>query len=161
MINSAFFRRVVPLAVLKKARENYVMNDASLLPKRIRRCEVSDMVFAEELTDLRAAVRALYESLLLVCRRLPESALGSAPADMLMMPPWYESPCTGDVLPPPLGLVLDQSGLGAFRFKLSLLSPEQLAELQSRQTRLPEQLEKLRKREADREKQLKQGGPRL
>ena len=95
------------------------MNDTDFLPKRIRRCEVSDLVFCEEMAYHRASLRALYEAVLLLCRRLPESALGSAPADVLMLPAWFECPETANVLPPPPDLDLDQKGLEAVR-KVSL-----------------------------------------
>jgi|GEM_PF-5895585 len=137
------------------------MNDASLLPKRIRRCEVSDLVFAEELAEVRSSLRAIYEAILLICRRLPESALGSAPADVLMLPPWHENPQTGNVLPPPRGLAIEQAGLGAYRMKLSLLAAEELAAVHSAQTRLCEHREALLKRESARAATLKKTGPVL
>lgn len=137
------------------------MNDADFIPKRIRRCEVSNLVYADELAYHRALLRALYEALLFVCRRLPNSDLGSAPADVLMLPPWHESPQTGNVLPPPLGLAVDQTGLGAFRLKLSLLTAEELAEYHRIQNRLPEQREKLTKRETERAARIKKDGPTL
>ena len=78
-----------------------------------------------------------------------------------MLPPWHESPQTGNVLPPPRGLALDQIGLGAFRMKLSLLAAEELAAVHSAQTRLCEHREALLKREAARAAALKKNGPTL
>jgi len=135
------------------------MNDTDLFPKRVRRCEVSSLIFAEELAYHRASLRALYDAVLLLCRRLPESALGSAPADALMLPPWHENPKTGNVLPPPPGLDLDQKGLGAFRLKLTLLAADQLSEIHRIQNCLAEHNEKILKREAERAARLKKDGP--
>jgi len=136
----------------------------NLIAKRVRRCEVSDLVFTDELTDLRSAVRALYEAVLLISRRIPRATLGSDPADILMMPPWYVSPKTGDLLPPPAGLDITQEkqGFSALRLKLSTLTDDQQAAVRAAQNRLPELREMLMKREVEREKQLKQqGGPTM
>lgn len=134
------------------------MPDPNILPKRVRRCEVSDLVFAEEIAEIRQAIRALYETLLLLCRRIPASTLGADPVDTLMMPKWFENPKTGNVLPSPRGLDLSQPGLGAYNFRVNLLPPLELAAMHEAQDRIFDLLTKLRQREQDREKELKSKG---
>ena len=136
------------------------MNYDSILPKRVRRIEVAALALAEEVQEIRQVHRAIYDAILLISRRLPLSALGSTPSDILMLPPWYQNPATGHVLSPPNGLDLDQQGLGALRLKMTLLTSAEIAEVQRSQRRIHELLEKLRKREAERDKHLgKNGGP--
>lgn len=134
------------------------MINTDLLAKRIRRCEVSDLVILDELLDLRASQRAIYDTLLVISRRLPPATLGSAPADILMLPPWYESPKTGNLLPFPAGIDTEKPGLGALRLKLSLLTAEELAAFRAAQTRIADHNETLQKREKERDAILKKGG---
>lgn len=137
------------------------MSDINLLSKRVRRTEVSDLTLTEELVEVRASLRALYEAVLHIAKRLPPAALGSTAADVLMTPPWFKNEPTGNVLPPPSGLDLQQAGLGSLRFKLTLLTAEQLAEFHRCQFRAAELMEKLRKREIERAARLKKDGPTL
>jgi len=135
------------------------MNDINLLSKRVRRGEVTELALAEEVSEIRASLRAVYEAIILISRRLPPATLGSDPADVLMLPPWHDSPKTGGVLPPPRGLDLEQKGLGSLRATLSLLLAEQLAEVHRCQERHVVLLDTLLKREAERELKLRKFTP--
>lgn len=137
------------------------MSDINLLSKRVRRTEVSNLALAEEVVEIRSSLRALYEAVLLVSKRLPPSTLGSSAADVLMTPPWYLNKRTANVLPPPSGIDLQQSGIGPLRLKLSLLTEEELAEFHRCQFRAAELLEILRSRETERAAKLKKEGPAL
>ena len=95
------------------------MPDPNIIPKRVRRCEVSDLVLAEEVADIRHALRALYETILLLCRRIPPTSLGADPVDTLMQPKWFQNAKAGNVLAPPCGLDLSQPGLGSFNFRVN------------------------------------------
>ena len=134
------------------------MIDPNLLPKRIRRCEVTDLVIFEEFADIRASLRALYETLLLICRRLPPAAVGADPADVLMVPPWYESPQTGNLIPFPAGIDTEYPGLGALRHKLGFMTEDQLAAFRAAQVRVAKHREALLQREKEREVRLKNKG---
>lgn len=134
------------------------MINTDLLPKRIRRCEVSDLIFLDELLDVRASLRAIYDTLLVVSRRLPPATLGSTPADLLMLPPWYEAPKTANLLPFPAGIDIEKPGLGALRFKLASLAAEELAAFRAAQNRIADHKDTLLKREKERDAILKKGG---
>ena len=134
------------------------MSDINILAKRVRRTEVSDLIQAEEIVEIRASMRALYEAVLLISKRLPPAIIGSPVADVLIAPPWYKNELTGDVLPPPSGLDLEQAGLGILRAKLKLLSEEQLAEFHRLQFRAAALLEDLRKKEIERAAKLTKDG---
>ena len=112
---------------------------------------------------MRAALRALYEALILLARRVPQSSVGADPVDMLMLPAWYKSPGTKDVLPPPAGLDLDARGLAAYRYRLDQLTIEEREAIKRSQDRHRLRLETLRVREAERkakiEKQSKETHP--
>ncbi|MFZ4776712.1 MAG: hypothetical protein ACOYM3_15180 [Terrimicrobiaceae bacterium] len=126
-----------------------------LIAKRVRRCEVTELDHAEDIADLKAAVRALYETVLLLARRLPPtSTVGADPFDLLMIPPWFKSPSTGNVLPPPAGLDLETRGLAAFRMRLNALSVSERDEITRCQERHRVRLETLRTREAERKAQM-------
>ena len=126
-----------------------------LIAKRVRRCEVTGLDLAEDISDLKAAVRTLYETVLILARRLPPtSTVGADPFDVLMLPPWYKCPSTGNVLPPPVGLDLDTRGLAAFRMRLNELTAAERDEITRCQNRHRLRLETLRTRESDRKAQL-------
>ena len=130
------------------------MPEVNILPKRIRRCEVTNLILTEETAEIRNALRAIYESILIICRRLPPTSLGADPVDALMLPAWYQNPKTGNVLPPPRDLDLSKPRLGTYNFRVNLLKPLELAELNQAQKRICELLETLQKREKAREAEI-------
>ena len=133
------------------------MTDPNILPKRIRRCEVANLILTEEVAEIRCVLRAVYESILLICRRLPESTTGADadPVEMLMLPPWLRNPETADMLPPPLHLDLKQIGCENLRQRLDHLSHDEQSAIRTSQIRVFELRTKLKKFEADREVRLK------
>ncbi len=125
-----------------------------MLAKRVRRCEVSNLEQAEDISEIRSALRALYEALIHLARRVPSSSVGADPIDMLMLPPWHKNPATGNILPPPAGLDLDTRGLAAFRYRLEQLTIDEGEVIKQCQERHKRRLETLRTREAERKTQL-------
>jgi len=80
---------------------------------------------------MKACLRAVYECLAKMQRRLPPASTTAEadPMEILMNPPWHKKPATGNVLSPPVGCDLEQMGLAAFRMRLVQLNEEQRAEV--------------------------------
>jgi len=139
------------------------MSDTDLLAKRVRRCEVVDLDLIDEVVEMRACLRAVYECLAKMQRRLPPASTTAEadPMEILMNPPWHVNEATGNVLPPPFGFDVEQRGLAAFRMRLKQLSEEQRAEVLKAQQRHSKRAEILRKREAERKAKREKTGKGL
>ena len=126
---------------------------SDILQKRTRRNEVSILILTEEITELKYVLHSVYNAILHLSRKVPQET-GATAAEMLMMPPWYHSPKTGDVMPYPANLDLSQRGLGSFNLKISMLQQIERDEIRKRQYRIYEHLQELEKREKERAKIL-------
>lgn len=126
---------------------------SDILQKRTRRNEVSILLLTEEVTELKYVLHSVYNAILHLSRKVPQES-GATASEMLMMPPWYRSPATGNVLPHPKDLDLTQRGLGGFNVKLSMLQQIERDEITKRQFRIYEHGQELEKREKERAKLL-------
>lgn len=126
---------------------------SDVLQKRTRRNEVSILLLTEEITELKYVLHSVYNAILYLSRKIPQDTSATA-AEMLMMPPWYSSPKTGNVMPYPKDIDLAQRGLGGFNVKLSLLQEIERDEIRIRQFRIYKHKEELEKREKERAKSL-------
>lgn len=126
---------------------------SDILQKRTRRNEVSILLLTEEITELKYVLHSVYNAILHLSRKIPEDT-GATAAEMLMMPPWYRSPATANVIPYPANLDLSQRGLGGFNVKLSMLQQIERDEITKKQFRIFEHKQELEKREKERAKLL-------
>ena len=129
-----------------------------LIPKRTRRNEVSILSLAESTEELQTQIRSVYDVLLAILLRLPPSANGSALMDLMMTPPWFVSPATGNVPVPPPGFDWNRPELANFKDRITSLPREQFSALQEAAGRNAKLLAKLRDREKERAAQLNKGG---
>lgn len=130
--------------------------NTDMIAKRVRRCEISNLTTAEEIAEIRMALRAIYEALIALSRRVtPIDNFSADPIDILLCPSWHTDEATGNILPPPDGVNIETGKLGAIRLYLNRLSDEQATELSRRRLRHKKHLEMLIKREEEREARLK------